>query len=236
MLGAYMCAAMMTSPSLSIPAEGGIVFDMDGLMLDTERIARIAWRKAAILAGHEMSDDLFASLIGRREPDSSEILRRAFGPGFDFAKANAQCNLLYHEYLAEHGLPLKPGVRELLDALTQRRVRLAVATSTQNPIARLRLEQAGLLGSFSAVVAGDEIVHGKPAPDIYLEAVRRLGIDASVSFALEDSFAGVRSAHAAGLKVIMVPDILQPTPEIRALTWSVDDSLHDVRLRLGNAA
>jgi beta-phosphoglucomutase-like phosphatase (HAD superfamily) len=103
-----------------------------------------------------------------------------------------------------------------------------VATSTRQPRAQQRLAQAGLLGFFAVVVAGDEVENGKPAPDIYLEAARRLGIDPARSFALEDSHAGVRAAHAAGLKVIMVPDLLPATEEIEKLTHRVVPSLDAV--------
>jgi HAD superfamily hydrolase (TIGR01509 family) len=211
------------------PPRAGVIFDMDGLMLDTESIAKSVWQEAARAAGHEMPDALFHSLIGRAKQDSAGLLRAAFGPGFDFDQVYAACGLLYEDHIARQGIPLMPGVRELLDALTARRIPLGVATSTRNPAARTRLEQVGLLGYFATLVAGNEITHGKPAPDIYLEAIRRLDLDAAVSFALEDSHAGVRAAHAAGLNVIMVPDLVAPTQEIASLTWRVAKSLHDVR-------
>ena len=207
----------------------GVIFDMDGLLLDTERVARIVWQEATRLHGHEMSDALFASLIGRTNKDSFDLLRDAFGPGFDFEAVSLKCGELYEDYIARHGLPVKPGVREILDALTSRKIPLAVATSTRAPIARLRLEQVGLLGYFTALVGGDEVARSKPEPDIYLEAIRRLKIEAATSYALEDSHAGVRSARAAGLNVIMVPDIVPPTPEIAALTLRIAPSLDDVR-------
>jgi len=218
---------MPRPPSFS--SGSGVIFDMDGLLLDTERIARIAWQEAARRAGYEMSDVLFCSLIGRRERDSTELLRTAFGPAFDFEKSKALCNSLYQDYIATHGLPLKPGVLELLGDLSARRIPLGLATSTHSPVAQLRLKQAGLLDYFSILVTGNEVAHGKPAPDIYLEATRRLGIDPAVSFALEDSHVGVRAAHAARLKVIMVPDLVAPTPEITALTALVVPSLHEAR-------
>jgi HAD superfamily hydrolase (TIGR01509 family) len=211
------------------PPRSGVIFDMDGLMLDTERVARIAWQEASRRAGHEMSDATFALMIGRTKLDSVELLRAAFGPNFDFESTYRACAALYEEHVAREGLPLKPGVRELLADLSARKIPLAVATSTRNPAASRRLEQAGLLKYFSVLITGDQISRGKPAPDIYLKAVRELGIDPATSFALEDSPAGVRSAHAAGLKVIMVPDLVAPTPEIAALTHATAKSLHDVR-------
>ena len=198
-------------------------------MLDTEKIAKIAWQQAARLASHEMPDALFESMIGRTKMDSVHLLHAAFGPDFDFEKTYHECGRLYQDYIARHGLPLKPGIRELLDDLSARKIPLGVATSTRNPVASQRLEQVDLLKYFSVLVTGDQVTHGKPAPDIYLEAVRRLGIEASTSFALEDSHAGVRAAHGAGLKVIMVPDLVPPTPEIAALTQFVATSLNNAQ-------
>jgi HAD superfamily hydrolase (TIGR01509 family) len=214
---------------MPFPPNSGVIFDMDGLMLDTERVAKIAWQEASRRAGHEMSDAIFESMIGRTKFDSVELLRAAFGPDFDFEQTYRACGVLYEDHIAREGLPLKPGVRELLGELSARQIPLGVATSTRNPVAAKRLEQAGLLTYFLVLITGDQVSRGKPAPDIYLEAVRQLKIDAATSFALEDSPAGVRSAHAAGLKVIMVPDLVAPTPEISALTHALAKSLHEVR-------
>jgi HAD superfamily hydrolase (TIGR01509 family) len=213
----------------------GVIFDMDGLMLDTESIAKMCWERAFASTGREMTGAMYASMIGRNKLDCIELLRVAYGDEFDFEATYAQCSVYYEEHVAEHGTPLKPGVRELLEELSARGVPLAVATSTRGNKARPRLEQAGLLPFFQTVVAGDDVAHGKPAPDIYLEAVRRLGVDAKQSFALEDSHAGVRAAHAAGLKVIMVPDLLPSTEEIEKIAHRVMVSLHDARTVLLDA-
>jgi len=206
----------------------GVIFDMDGLMVDTERIARIAWQEASRAAGYEMPDAVFSLMIGRTKRDSGDLVRRHLGPGFDFERVHAATGILFEKIIERDGLPLKPGIRELLDHLRTGNIPLAVATSTRNPVATQRLESVGLLKYFTVVVTGDQVTRGKPEPDIFLEAVRRLGIDARTSYALEDSFAGVRSAHGAGLRVIMVPDLLQPTPEIATLTHAIAKSLHDV--------
>jgi HAD superfamily hydrolase (TIGR01509 family) len=211
----------------------GIIFDMDGLLLDTERIARIAWQETARRAGHEMPDALFALMIGRSKRDSGELMRARLGPDFEFEKIHAATALLFEEIVERDGLPLKAGARELLDHLAARQTPLAVATSTRNPVAARRLEQLGLLRYFSVLVTGDQVTHGKPAPDIYRLAAQRLGVDPAASFALEDSHAGIRSAHGAGLKVIMVPDLLPPTPEIAALTHAIVPTLHAARDILG---
>jgi HAD superfamily hydrolase (TIGR01509 family) len=209
-------------------ARGGVIFDMDGLMLDTESIAQTAWEQAFARTGRTLTPEMFGRMIGRNKRDCAELMGEWFGADFDFGATYRQCGMIYEELIAAHGLPLKPGVMELLRELAARGVPLAVATSTRQPKARQRLEQAGLLGFFAVVVAGDEVVNGKPAPEIYREAARRLGIDPALSFALEDSHAGVRAAHAAGLKVIMVPDLLPATEEIEKLTHRVVPSLEEV--------
>jgi len=198
-------------------------------MLDTETIAKMCWERAFAETGRQMTGAMYAQMIGRNKRDCIALLEEAYGRGFDFETTYAQCSVYYEEHVARHGTPLKPGVRELLEELSALKVPLAVATSTRGPKARARLDSAGLLPFFQAVVAGDEVAHGKPAPDIYLEAARRLGIDPRLSFALEDSHAGVRAAHAAGLKVIMVPDLLPATDEIEKLAHRVMPSLHEVR-------
>jgi HAD superfamily hydrolase (TIGR01509 family) len=211
-----------------MPTPTAVIFDMDGLMVDTERIARIAWQQTCRDAGYPMSDAVFALMIGRSKRDSGDLMRTILGPGFDFERMHAATGILFEQIVAREGLPLKPGVRELLDDLAARKIPLAVATSTRNPVAEQRLEQIGLRKYFSALVTGDQVTRGKPEPDIYLKAVRELGADPASTYALEDSHAGVRSAHGAGLRVIMVPDLLPPTPEIAALTVAVVKSLHEV--------
>jgi HAD superfamily hydrolase (TIGR01509 family) len=177
-----------------------------------------------------MTDVLFSSMIGRPDWASAELLRTAFGPDFDLPAASATCHAYFEEYVDKHGVPLKPGVTELLGDLSARNVPLAVATSTRRIRARELLQQTGLAAYFRALVGGDEVPRGKPAPDIYLEAVRRLGINPKVSFALEDSHAGVRAAHAAGLNVLMVPDLLPATEEIAVLARCVLPSLHEAKV------
>ncbi len=212
-----------------MPSPTGVIFDMDGLMVDTERMAKIAWQETSRRFGHEMPDAVFAQMIDRSKRDSGDLMRLVFGPDYEFERIHAATGIYFEEIIARDGLPLKPGIRELLEDLTTRGIPLAVATSTRNPVAQRRLEQLDLLKYFRVLITGDQIIRGKPEPDIYLKAIRELGIDAATSYALEDSHAGVRSAHGAGLRVIMVPDLIPPTPEIAALTYAIAKSLDAAR-------
>jgi HAD superfamily hydrolase (TIGR01509 family) len=219
----------MSDASLSAP-RGGVIFDMDGLMLDTESIAKVCWERAFALTGRAMTPEIYGLMIGRNKRDCAELLRESLGADFDFEAIYSRSSAFYEEHVTRHGAPLKAGVLGLLRELAARDVPLAVATSTRKEKALVRLKEAGLLGFFTVVVGGDEVAHGKPAPDIYQEAARRLGVDPTQSFALEDSHAGVRAAQAAGLKVIMVPDLLPATDEIAALAHRVVVSLHEALL------
>lgn len=207
----------------------GVIFDMDGLMLDTERLGQRTWQEAARHAGHEIDAGLFLRIVGRNRTDSAALMREVLGPGFDFDRVYLDSFTRFDDHIVRHGVPLKPGIVELLGELSAREIPLGVATSTRNARARQHLEHAGLMRYFSVLVGGDEVALGKPAPDIYLEAAHRLGIDPKRSLALEDSHPGVRAAHAAGFRVIMVPDLLQPTAEIAALATHIAASLHEAR-------
>jgi HAD superfamily hydrolase (TIGR01509 family) len=227
----------MVSPDYQelLPAGGGVIFDMDGLLLDTEALARKTWREAAESFGHQLHDHLFRKMIGRRNDFCASELGKAFGPAFSFSLFLAEVDQRTDAFISQHGMPVKPGAHDLVRYLLAENIPIAVATSTARPKATRHLEAAGLLKFFSVLVTGDEIALGKPAPDIYLAAAKRLGVSTARSLALEDSFPGVQSAHAAGLKAIMVPDLLEPTEEIRKLTWRVEPSLDAVRLGLASA-
>jgi HAD superfamily hydrolase (TIGR01509 family) len=220
------CAPIVRRPA-------AVIFDMDGLMLDTEPLAALAWGEAAAALGVSFDMSLARAMIGRNFADCATMLREHYAVPHPAAPYPVDALLgswhaAYDAIVSREGLALKPGVLELLEWLDANAIPRAVATSTRRERARAKLEHTALLPRFHDLVGGDEVARGKPAPDIYVEAARRLRMDAAACIALEDSEPGIRAALAAGMTAIMVPDLHPPSPELVALNVAVLPSLHDV--------
>lgn len=203
----------------------GILFDMDGVLLDTERIYIEADRAAAAMQGKDYSHELYLLLAGANDLVVRQKIEERFGPGFSYAAFRAASNRRVEEIISAGGLKTKPGLRRLLKWLKARGMKAAVATSNNEAEARRLLGLAGIYEAFDAVISGDMIGPSKPAPDIFLAAAAALGLPPGQCVAVEDSHHGLRSAHAAGCVTVMVPDGLPPTEEIRALCAAVLPSL-----------
>ncbi len=208
---------------------------MDGTLHDTEAVYHRALKHAVLAVGFTVSDEFCHSLIGIPGSEGDALLSAHLGPGFPFAEYDRlyaeQC-----ERLLAGSVPLKPGASELLDELERRALPRAVATSATRKRAAYQLRSSGLGARLSVVVTRDDVARGKPHPDIFFEAARRLGVAPERCTAIEDSFNGVHAAHAAGMMVVMVPDLLRPTPEIRALCATVAADLHEVRDLIASTA
>jgi HAD superfamily hydrolase (TIGR01509 family) len=197
-----------------------VIFDMDGVLTDTERLMREAMELTAAEVGRDLPFSVFQRMVGAPREHNRRVLAEHFGPGFDVDAWTAAVDAKVEPRL--QGLaPLKPGVRELIAFLTARGLPLAIATSAGPGAVARQLGGSGLLPSFGAVVTRVDYDRGKPHPDPFVLAAARLGVETGTCLALEDSHNGVRSAAAAGMMTIMVPDMLEPTPEIAALTLSV---------------
>ncbi|MBS0320239.1 MAG: HAD family phosphatase [Proteobacteria bacterium] len=227
-------------PSLAAAPFAAVIFDMDGTLLDTERLAARAWPVAAAALNIEFDPALVDAMVGRNSRDCTVLIAARHGPAYPVAALQAGMLAAYEHMIDTEGLPLKPGVIALTDALRARAVPLAVATSTRRRRALDKLERAGLVDRFAHVVGGDEITHGKPAPDIYLEAAARLGVPAAACLAIEDSATGYRSAHAAGMTVLLVPDMGDPAaalaPHVPTVLASLDAVAGWVRPYFSEAA
>jgi beta-phosphoglucomutase-like phosphatase (HAD superfamily) len=216
-----------------------VIFDMDGLMLDTENIYRAAWQKAARECDFEISDELYERFTGRPIPDCEALLLQVLAPHFPALPARmdefrARRRDAWMSHVATHGIGRKKGLHALLKYLEERGVRRSIATSSGREDAQACL--GDLAAHFEAMTNGPEVAHGKPAPDIFLLALERAGLRAEECLVLEDSEAGVQAAHAAGLRVIMVPDLKEPSDEARSRAWRVCADLDEVREVLASRA
>ena len=206
-----------------------VILDMDGLMLDTESIYKQAWQKAAVECGYALDDEFYLTLVGQPNPACEEALCNRFGTTFPMADFRARWSSRWQTLVETSGIPTKVGLSELLSFLREHRLVVAVATSSDRDYASLSLRAAGLAGLFDQIVTGDQVERGKPAPDIYLESTRRLGLTPAQCIALEDSDAGVIAASAAGIITVMVPDLKPPSVAARDAAFRVVASLREAR-------
>lgn len=211
-----------------------VVFDMDGVLFDTESICLKAWKAVGEEYHIEDIEQTAIGCIGLNITDTKAFFQQKYGADIDFALYKEECSRHIRESIERDGLPLKPGVREILSYLKENGWRIALASSSSESSVQGHINRAGINEFFEVVVGGDMVEHSKPRPDIYLLACSRLGVLPEEAIAIEDSPNGLRSAHAAGMHPIMVPDLIPPTPEIEKLLYARCDSLLAVRDFLQN--
>lgn len=205
-----------------------VIFDMDGLILDTEKLLVKYWCQAANEAGFPMQREHALNIRSLARKFAIPYLQGEFGEDFDYVSIRARRMELMSQALECDGLQLKKGIRELLEYLKQSGISSAVATATDYERAKAYLTRVGIFDSFDKIVCATMVESGKPAPDIYLYAAEQLGLPPCECMALEDSPNGVRSAAAAGCITVMVPDLTQPDEELSKLIFAKADSLIDV--------
>jgi HAD superfamily hydrolase (TIGR01509 family) len=208
-----------------------VIFDMDGLLCDTETIFRDAMMEVAAQRGHEFPLPLFLSMIGTSDAGSRKLMLDHYGADFPIDAYWADVSINAKARFAR-GVDLKPGVAEVLDHLDARALPRAICTSSSPAAVQTHLGASGVLPRFHAIVARGDYANGKPHPEPYLTAARKLSVAPENCLALEDSHNGIRSAHGAGMMTVMVPDLLEATAEIRTLCTHVAATLHDVRTLL----
>ncbi|WDE97983.1 HAD family phosphatase [Lentisphaera profundi] len=207
-----------------------IVFDMDGVLLDTERICCEVLLKTFEQHHQEMSRQEFIELIGLNGKEVRLRLQQKLNPATDIDSFIKVWKDEYHLRTVDNAAPIKAGVVALLESFRVQEIPVAVATSTDKVRAEKKLQKTALRKYFQVLVGGDQVSKSKPAPDIYLEAARQLGVEAKDCLAFEDSRYGVRSAYSAGMKVIHIPDMVELGKEEEVMCESIVKDLNEYRI------
>ena len=202
-----------------------IVFDMDGLLFDSERIVQRSWEEAGNQLGLEHMGETIYHTLGMNLAGRNHYFRNTIAKDFPSEEFAKQARIWFYKIVNEEGLPMKNGARELLEYGKANGYRMAIATSSRREYALKNLKAAKIYDFFDAGVFGDMVQHAKPDPEIYLKACDSIGAAPANCIALEDAPAGIRAAYAAGMKPIMIPDLVAPTPEIEALLYETCDTL-----------
>ena len=206
----------------------GVLFDMDGLVLDSEILYARFWREACAFYGFTMSHEQALGMRGLNHTAGAAILREWFGPEANHPQIRAKRIELMDAFIEANGVELKPGVVQLLDYLQLRGIAAAITSASPLPRIQNHLARHGLDTRFQKLCSGHDVPRGKPEPDIYLHGAASLGLKPEECLALEDAPAGILSAYRAGCLPVMVPDLDQPTEETEALLFARADSLTDV--------
>lgn len=214
--------------TIKIKQHEAYIFDMDGLLIDTERICWECFRKACSEFSYEPDFEIYKKCIGRKPEEGNLILKQGFDPFIPFDNVHSKWNEFYRNYVDNEIIPLKPGVRFVLNLLYRNDTRLAVATSTNRESALRKLTRTGLIDFFDLVVSGDQIEHSKPDPEIYLTVAKQLNVKPEKCVAFEDSDSGVRSAFSAGMRTIQIIDLIYPAKEVRKLKHTIIKSFNNI--------
>ena len=197
----------------------GAIFDMDCLLIDSERIWQGVWHEMAAARGITLADTFPGDICGTCGVRTREVLRRYF-PTCDPEEVLGECSARVHE-LEEHGVPLKPGVQTILEGLRAEGYRIAVASSSPMEMIRHNLRLDGIDGYFDVLTSGREVAKSKPEPDIFLLAADKLGLPPEECYVFEDSLSGVEAGYRAGCRAVMIPDLVQPTEDVRRMCWGI---------------
>jgi len=211
-----------------VPPFKAVIFDMDGLLIDSERSSFEAWKLVAARHGYKMTPEIFANVVGTSLEETNEVFKKAFGSDFEGEKLREEKDRLFESNFIKKGLPLKAGAIECLRFLNEIKIPWAIGTTTKKRAAILRLKHSGLAPFVSTIVYGDEVEHRKPEPDLFLEAARRLNILPSDCLVVEDSETGAMAGINAGMQVILIPDMRQPSSDISRRVVGILEDLDEL--------
>lgn len=205
----------------------GAIFDMDGLMFDTETLVYRAWQKVMDKNGFDYNFEIYKKTVGRRTVEVKKLYEELYGNSFDYHQMRRQANVYFREDVEKNGLPVKKGLYNILNFLKENSIKVAMATSTSSPTAMELVEKAGVGEYFEKFICGNMVKNGKPHPEVFLTATKEIGVLPKDCIALEDSINGIKSAYSAGTKPIMVPDMLEPTEEIKPMLFALCKDLDE---------
>lgn len=211
-----------------------IVFDMDGIIFDSEQLVLKTWKTYAGEYNLDNIEEAFLSCVGTTRESTRKRMHELYGQDFKYDEFREKASALFHKTAEQEGLPVKKGVRELLEYLKNENFKIGLASSTRMKIVEKELKQADLFSYFDVVIGGDLLKKSKPEPDIYLMACKELKVNPKDTYAVEDSYNGIKSAYNAGMKAVMVPDLLKPTEEITKLCYVICKDLLEVKEVLKN--
>ena len=206
-----------------------IIFDMDGLMFDTEKLIYKSWKESCKKYKQNLSDKIFIESIGLNRKKTIEVYKKYFGDNFPYEEIIDETMNIFENLIRSEGVPLKEGLLELLKYNKKKQLKMAIATSTKRDRTELMLNLSDTGKYFDVVVCGDEIISGKPDPEIFLETAKKLNYQPENCMVLEDSKNGIIAAYKAGMLPVMVPDIIKPEKEIEAMIFKKFDSLKEVK-------
>ena len=206
-----------------------IIFDMDGLMFDTERLAYRAWKEAGIKFNYKIDYQIFKKTIGLDIVKTEEIFKNYYGSNFPFEKIRDEKIKLEENHILSEGVPLKGYLFELLEYIKGKKLKMALATSTNRNITEFLLNSSGTKKYFDIITCGDEIIDGKPDPEIFLKTSQKINCPPKNCVVLEDSENGVVAAYRAEMLPVMIPDIIKPGKEIEAMLFKRFDNLKEVK-------
>lgn len=208
----------------------GVIFDMDGLLFDTERVSYSFWKDILKKYGYIMDNEVYtSSLMGRTHKASNKKLIKKYGEDFPILKIRAERNKCMLEFIQDNGVPVKSGVYELLDFLVAKKYKVALATSTARERTINLLEMANIRNKFTSITCGDDVINSKPNPEIFLKAAEKLEVDPKKCIVLEDSPAGIEAAYNAGMMPINVPDLKDLDDKTKSLAYVICGSLLEVK-------
>lgn len=211
-----------------------IIFDMDGVIFDTEALTSQLWQ--SVVEEYDIQDIscIYPLFIGKCQKDVEKIFRHHYGNTYPVLEIQAKVSYQLQAFIAENGPPMKTNVTELLHYLKSAQYRIALASSSPSSLIKMELSMAHLIQYFDVIIGGDMVIHGKPAPDIFLSACHQLKCNPKESLVIEDSENGIRAAHAARIPAIMIPDLIAPTAELEKMCLKVLPDLSSLQDFLSN--